>query len=182
LGFSRGAGRQLRDKVEGLLDKGAEGLILDMRGNGGGLFSEAIEVASVFMENGEIVTYRERSEPDVVYDAKGDAFEKVPLVVLVDEGTASASEIVAGALQDSERAVLVGETTYGKGSVQEIVPLLDASAIKLTTASYLTPDGRNINGQGIEPDVEEDDVPHIQLARAIEILKGIIISTADSQG
>lgn len=182
LGFARGAGRQVHSEVDRLRSKGVEGIILDLRDNGGGLFSEAIEVASVFIEDGEIVTYRARGSNEATYDATGDAFEQVPLVVLVNEGTASASEIVAGALQDRKRGIVVGATTYGKGSVQEVVPLLDSSALKLTTGAYVTPEGRNISGDGIEPDVVVDDEPRIQRARAIEILRGIILSSNDAQG
>ncbi len=180
-GFARGAGDQVRDEVAEMLDEGAEGIVLDLRNNGGGLFSEAVEVASVFIEDGEVVIYREASDEETSYEAEGDAFEDVPLVVLVNEGTASASEIVAGALQDQERATLIGTTTYGKGSVQEVVRLRDASALKLTTAAYLTPAGRDINGKGIAPDVEVSDVVE-QKDRAVEILKGIIISTDGAQG
>lgn len=181
-GFSRGAGDQLRDEVTKLTDEGAEGIILDLRDNGGGLFSEGVSVASVFIEEGEIVSYKERSDPEVSYDAEGDAFEDVPLVVLVNEGTASASEIVTGALQDTNRAVVVGMTTYGKGSVQEVLPLSDASALKLTIGAYFTPDGTQINGTGIEPDVEVDSDPETQKERAKEILQGIVISGNGSQG
>ena len=180
-GFARGAGGQVRDEVAEMLDQGAEGIVLDLRNNGGGLFSEAVEVASVFIEDGDVVIYREASDEETSYEAEGDAFEDVPLVVLVNEGTASASEIVAGALQDQERATLIGTTTYGKGSVQEVVRLRDASALKLTTAAYLTPEGRDINGKGIAPDVEVSDVIE-QKDRAVEILKGIIISTDGAQG
>jgi carboxyl-terminal processing protease len=181
-GFSRGAGDQLRDEVKELTEAGAEGIILDLRDNGGGLFSEGVSVASVFIEEGEIVSYKERSEPEVVYDAQGDAFEDVPLVVLVNEGTASASEIVTGALQDTNRAVVVGTNTYGKGSVQEVLPLADFSALKLTIGAYFTPEGQKINGTGIEPDVEVDSDPATQKERAKEILQGIIISANGAQG
>ena len=181
-GFSRGAGDQLRDEVKELTEAGAEGIILDLRDNGGGLFSEGVSVASVFIEDGEIVSYKERSEPEVVYDAQGDAFEDVPLVVLVNEGTASASEIVTGALQDTNRAVVVGTNTYGKGSVQEVLPLADFSALKLTIGAYFTPEGQKINGTGIEPDVEVDSDPATQKERAKEILQGIIISANGAQG
>jgi carboxyl-terminal processing protease len=184
-GFARGAGAEVRDQVAEMIDRGAEGIVLDLRNNGGGLFSEAVDVASVFIEDGEVVVYREAGRgsgvEDTTYEAEGDAFEDVPLVVLVNEGTASASEIVAGALQDQERATLIGTTTYGKGSVQEVVRLRDASALKLTTAAYLTPEGRDINGKGIAPDVEVADVLE-QKDRAVEILKGIIISTEGAQG
>lgn len=181
-GFARGAGDQVRAEVKDLLTGGVKGVVLDLRDNGGGLFQEAVDVASTFIEDGEIVTYRERSRDDVVYEAKGDAFEDLPLVVLVNEGTASASEIVAGALQDSERAMVIGTTTYGKGSVQEVVPLADSSALKLTIAAYLTPSGRNIDGNGIAPDVEVDGAAGVQRERAVEILKGIVISTTGAQG
>jgi carboxyl-terminal processing protease len=181
-GFSRGAGEQLRSEVAELTESGAEGIILDLRDNGGGLFSEGVSVASVFIEDGEIVSYKERSEEEVSYGAEGDAFEEVPLVVLVNEGTASASEIVTGALQDANRAVVVGTSTYGKGSVQEVLPLSDASALKLTIGAYFTPDGRKINGSGIEPDVEVDSDPATQKERAKEILQGIIISADGSHG
>lgn len=181
-GFARGAGDQVHEEVERMVADGVRGVVLDLRDNGGGLFQEAVGVASAFIEDGEIVTYRERSNDDIVYDAVGDAFQDLPLVVLVNEGTASASEIVAGALQDRERAVVIGTTTYGKGSVQEVVPLTDSSALKLTIAAYLTPDGHDINGKGIDPDVEVDDVSSVQRARAVEILKGIVISTTGAQG
>jgi len=182
LGFARKAGDQVRDQVELLTDRGAEGIVLDLRDNGGGLFSEAINVASVFIEDGEIVTYRDNTSEDVVYDAEGEAFEDVPLVVLVNEGTASASEIVAGALKDRDRAVIIGTTTYGKGSVQEIIPLPDTSALKFTTAAYLTPDGDNINGKGIDPDVRVDAEPEVQYERAVEILQGIVLSESGARG
>lgn len=181
-GFARGAGDQVRDEVGSLLNEGAKGVVLDLRDNGGGLFSEAVGVASAFIEKGAIVTYRERSRDDVVYDAQGEAYEDLPLVVLVNEGTASASEIVAGALQDRGRAVVIGTTTYGKGSVQEVVPLSDSSALKLTIAAYVTPRGHDINGQGIDPDVVVDARPRQQRQRAVEILKGIVISTTGAQG
>lgn len=181
-GFARGAGRQLRDRVQRLTETGAEGVILDLRDNGGGLFSEAIDVASVFIEDGNIVTYKEGSDSKTVYEAEGEAYDTLPLVVLVNEGTASASEIVAGALQDRQRAILVGATTYGKGSVQNVFPLPDASALKFTTGAYLTPSGRDINGEGIEPDVEITGGAALQKRRAAEILEGIVLSTAGAQG
>jgi carboxyl-terminal processing protease len=174
--FARGAGDEVRRTVEKMLDDGARGVILDLRDNGGGLFTEGIDVASDFIEDGEIVSYKRRSAPTKIYRARGDAFEEVPLVVLVNEGTASASEIVAGALQDRNRGVLIGTETYGKGSVQEVVPLADSSAFKLTIASYFTPDGTNLSGNGIRPDVVVDASPALQKERALETLRGIISS------
>jgi carboxyl-terminal processing protease len=175
-GFARNAGDQVRAEIEKLEAKGATGIILDLRDNGGGLFTESISVTSVFLNKGKVVTYRSAEEGDVDYDASGDAVTDLPMVVLINEGTASASEIVAGALQDHERATIMGTTSYGKGSVQEIMPLPDASALKFTTAAYLTPDGRNINGKGIVPDLEvepgPDLEPDLQLQRAIRLLEG----------
>lgn len=174
-GFARQAGAQLRREVQSLLDRGATGIVLDLRDNGGGLFTEGVEVASVFIDEGDVVTYRDADEGDTDYEVTGNAVREVPLVVLVNEGTASASEIVAGALQDHDRAILIGATTYGKGSVQEVVRLPDDSAMKFTTAAYLTPDGRNINGQGITPDVkvkfDPDSNTDAQLRRALSELR-----------
>ena len=181
--FARGAGKQLRSSVADLIDDGAEGIVLDLRDNGGGLFTEGIQVASVFIENGVITTYSSPTEGRIDYDAEGDAYEDIPLVVLVNGRTASASEIVTGALQDTSRAIVVGSTTFGKGSVQQVIPLPGASALKLTTAAYLTPDGTNINGKGIEPDVEvAEDKPAEQKRRAVEILKGIVLSESGGTG
>ena len=178
--FARGAGAEVRQVVKAMVDGGARGVVLDLRDNGGGLFSEGIDVASDFIEDGKIVTYKERSAPAKVYRATGDAFEEIPLVVLVNEGTASASEIVAGALQDRNRAVVIGTETYGKGSVQQVVPLPDSSAFKLTVASYYTPDGTNLSGNGIQPDVVVDASPAEQKERAMETLRGIIGSGSAS--
>ncbi len=151
--------------------------MLDLRNNPGGLFSEAINVASLFIEDGSVVIYRERGEDDVSFEAKGDAFEDVPLVVLINQGSASASEIVAGALKDSDRAQLVGTVTYGKALVQEVTELGNGSAIKLTTAAYLTPNGYNINGSGIAPHFDIIS-PTMQRRRAKAILKGLVGSSA----
>lgn len=131
------------------------GMVLDLRSNPGGLLDAAVRVADTFLAEGIIVsgTGRVRQAQFEQMAAAGDALEGVPLVVLVNSSSASASEIVAGALQDHGRARIVGETTYGKGSVQTVMPLGEGSAIKLTTSRYLTPSGRSINGSGIEPDV-----------------------------
>jgi carboxyl-terminal processing protease len=168
-GFGRGAGDQLRQEIQKLLDRGATGLVLDMRDNGGGLFSESIEVAGTFIEDGEIVSFKERGVPEVDYDAEGDAFEDIPLVVLVNGNSASATEIVAGALKAEDRAELVGQTTFGKGSVQEVVPLSDDSAIKMTTGAYFTPNGESIEGEGVAPDVTVKGAKK-QRERALDLL------------
>ena len=130
------------------------GYVLDLRNNPGGLLSESISVSDVFLEQGEIVSIRGREKKDVkVYSAKkGDLINKKPLIVLINEGSASASEIVAGALQDHDRAVIMGIKSFGKGSVQTIVPI-DSGAIRLTIAKYYTPSGDSIQAVGIEPDI-----------------------------
>ena len=130
------------------------GYVLDLRNNPGGLLTESVSVSDVFLEEGEIVSIRGREKKDVqVFSAKkGDLINKKPLVVLINEGSASASEIVAGALQDHDRAVIMGMKSFGKGSVQTIVPI-DSGAIRLTIAKYYTPSGDSIQAVGIEPDV-----------------------------
>jgi carboxyl-terminal processing protease len=169
-GFGKGAGDQLREEIQSLLDEGAEGIVLDMRDNGGGLFSESVDVASIFIEDGEIVSFKERGSSEISYDAEGDAYEDLPLVVLVNGNSASATEIVAGAVKAEDRADLVGQTTFGKGSVQEVVPLSDNSAIKMTTGAYFTPNGESIEGTGVTPDVLVKG-PAAQKERAFDLLE-----------
>ncbi|MDX6588256.1 MAG: carboxyl-terminal processing protease [Solirubrobacterales bacterium] len=152
--FDQGAHAELRAEIERLRREGAEGLILDLRGNGGGRLDEAIASASLFVEEGDIVTTRGRATGEEVYDALGDALDPVPTVVLIDGGTASASEILAAAMSDYGLATLVGETTFGKGTVQESVPLPDGSAINLTVAEYFTSEDISIADEGIPPDVK----------------------------
>jgi len=148
--FSEGAHGQLREAIDGLLGQGARGLVFDLRGNGGGLVSEARLVASTFIPSGVIVTTRGRSQPTIVLTAAGDAIpNSIPVVVLVDHDTASASEIVTAALQDHHRATVVGAHTYGKGVFQELQPLADGGAVKITVGQYFTPNGRNLGGTGI---------------------------------
>ena len=181
-GFSNGAGDELREKVAELRDRGATGIVLDLRDNPGGLLDEAIEVASVFIESGEIVTYQEPSSSDKVYEAEGDAFEDIPVVVLVNGGTASASEIVANALQDQDRGTLVGTKTFGKGSVQEILELVGQSAVKLTTGTYVSPDGENIDGEGIQPDVVVEESRSAQKKAAFAELQQLADSGSSAEG
>jgi carboxyl-terminal processing protease len=157
--FQEGTARELQDAIARLQKetKGdLQGLVIDLRHDPGGLLNEAVKVADVFLDAGLIVYTEGRSENQKQrFLAQNDGNEpKAPLVVLVDEGSASASEIVAGALQDHKRAVLVGATTFGKGSVQTILPLDQESALRLTTALYYTPSGRSIQATGIRPDVE----------------------------
>jgi carboxyl-terminal processing protease len=149
--FSEGSHGELYDAVQGLLKQGVRGLVFDMRANGGGLVSEARLVASVFIPSGTIVTTRGRTQPTVVLTAAGGAIPgSIPVVVLVDHDTASASEIVTAALQDHHRATVVGTHTYGKGVFQELEPLSSGGAIKITVGEYYTPNGRNLGGSGVK--------------------------------
>jgi carboxyl-terminal processing protease len=149
--FSEGSHGELYDAVQGLLKQGARGLVFDLRANGGGLVSEARLVASIFIPSGTIVTTRGRTQPTVVLTAAGGAIPTtIPVVVLVDHDTASASEIVTAALQDHHRATVVGTHTYGKGVFQELEPLDDGGAIKITVGEYYTPNGRNLGGSGVK--------------------------------
>lgn len=132
-----------------------KGIVLDVRNNPGGLLDQAVAVSSLFLDQGEVVSTRARNEEDTLrYSAKGkDITNGMPIVVIINNGSASASEIVAGALQDHKRAVIIGEKSFGKGSVQTVVPLGDYGAMRLTTAKYYTPSGRSIQATGIEPDI-----------------------------
>jgi carboxyl-terminal processing protease len=156
--FQAETGSQLRSRFERLLaeNKGPlRGAVLDLRSNPGGLLNSAVEVSDEFLSEGGIVTTRGRlKETDMAFRATpGDLLDGAPLVVLVDNGTASAAEIVAGALKDNHRALLMGRRTFGKGSVQTVLPLDAGHAVKLTTARYYTPSGVSIQAAGIEPDI-----------------------------
>ena len=137
------------------IGKGLRGIVLDLRNNPGGLLDQAIAVSDAFLEKGEIVSTRSRQAEDTQrFNARpGDVAKGLPVVVLVNGGSASASEIVAGALQDHRRAIVMGTTTFGKGSVQTIMPMAGHGAMRLTTARYFTPSGRSIQAKGIEPDL-----------------------------
>lgn len=146
--------RELQTQATGRL----AGLVLDLRRNPGGSLDEAVALSDIFLSDGQIVSQRGRNRRDTIfYDAetvyRGDAAEGIPIIVLIDEGSASASEIVAGALQDHHRALVMGERSFGKGSVQTLLPLTRDSALKLTTARYYTPSGRSVQEGGIEPDI-----------------------------
>jgi carboxyl-terminal processing protease len=148
----RRAVQQLKQQAQG----GLKGLVLDLRNNPGGLLDQAVQVTDDFLTQGEIVSTRARRTEDAQrWNAKaGDIADGLPIVVLINGGSASASEIVAGALQDHRRAVVVGVKSFGKGSVQTVMPVPGHGAIRLTTARYYTPSGRSIQGTGIEPDIE----------------------------
>jgi len=160
--FQEHTTRSLREKVMELKRKAGGkllGAVLDLRNNPGGLLDQAVEVADLFLNKGTIVSTKSRTNRNLTFRATpGDILNNVPLVVLINNGSASASEIVAGALQDNHRAVIVGRRSFGKGSVQSVVALPDGSAIKLTTALYYTPSGRSIQATGIQPDVEVEPI------------------------
>lgn len=168
--FSSGAHGQLRQEVERLLERGAKGLVLDLRDNGGGLLQEGVLVASLFIEDGEVVTTDGRAKPERVFNARGDSIDgDIPMVVLVNRGTASASEIVTGALRDHGRATVVGTRTFGKGVFQEIEPLENGGALDITVGQYFLPDGDNLTDNGITPGVRARDLPRTERDEALPI-------------
>jgi carboxyl-terminal processing protease len=180
--FGQNTGAELTAALSRLQAQGAKALVLDLRYNGGGYLNAAIDVSSKFIATGPIVTVQSRAGRSTEYDAENTAIPPRPLAVLVNNFTASASEITAGAIQDSGVGTLIGTKTYGKGVVQTIFPLRDGSAVKITTARYFTPNGRDINTVGITPQIEAaipqgskirpgypDEDP--QLARAIAFLE-----------
>jgi carboxyl-terminal processing protease len=149
--FSAGAHSEVRAAVEKELHAGARGIVLDLRSNGGGLVEEARLIASIFIEHGTIVSTRGRTQPSQTITAVGDAITpSIPVVVLVDQDTASASEIVTAALQDHHRAIVVGTHTFGKGVFQEEQPLSNGGALDITVGEYFTPNGRNLGGGGVK--------------------------------
>jgi len=152
--FSNGAHGELRSEIERLAEKGAAGLILDLRGNGGGLLEEAVLVSSLFVEEGPIVTTEGRVRGSETIEAVGGALAERPMAVLVNGDTASASEIVTAALEENDIATVIGEKTFGKGTVQEVIELDNGGALDITIAEYLTGEGTAINGVGIKPDIK----------------------------
>ncbi|MBA2918167.1 PDZ domain-containing protein [Sphingomonas sp. MAH-20] len=156
--FSKNTGAGVRAAIVGIeksLGHKPAGYVVDLRSNPGGLLDQAIEVSDAFLDHGEIVSQRGREKNDIerYYAKPGDDTHGAPVIVLVDAGSASASEIVAGALQDHHRAIVMGERSFGKGSVQTLLPLSQTTALRLTTARYYTPSGRSVQEGGIEPDV-----------------------------
>ena len=147
----------MKKSLEGLQAKGMKALVLDLRSNPGGELSQSIKIASMFIDKGRIVSTKQKAAKEKIYQREGKYFGDFPLVVLINGGSASASEIVSGALKDHKRAVLVGEKTFGKGSVQTLLPLPDGDGIKITIAKYYTPSGETIDGTGIEPDTKVED-------------------------
>jgi carboxyl-terminal processing protease len=158
--FNENSGDQIKDKIKEFnKKKDIKGYILDLRNNPGGLLSQAIKISDFFLENGEIVSTKGRkiSENRRWFAKKGDLTKGKTLIVLINEGSASASEIVAGALKDHKRAILVGQNSYGKGSVQSIIPLKNKGAIRLTISKYYLPSGKSISEVGVTPDIEVEE-------------------------
>ena len=154
--FQERAASELEDALKKLEKEGMDSLILDLRNNPAGLFDSAIEVSEKFLAKDKVIVSTKSRDPsqNVIFKSKGRmAHPEHPLIVLVNEGSASASEIAAGAIKDNKRGIILGTKTFGKGSVQTVIPLKDGSALKLTTASYLTPGGKSIMNEGIVPDV-----------------------------
>ncbi|MEH2416562.1 carboxyl-terminal processing protease CtpC [Nostoc sp.] len=154
--FSANAGKEMQTAIKNLETKRVAGYILDLRGNPGGLLFSSVDIARMWINKGKIVSTVERQGEAEKEEANGRALTNKPLVVLVDKGSASASEILSGALQDNKRATLVGTQTFGKGLVQSVRPLEDGSGLAVTIAHYYTPSGRDINHKGIDPDVKVD--------------------------
>lgn len=182
-GFNEGVTDKLKKGINSLKEKGMKGLILDLRGNPGGYLHEAIGVASQFIKKGETITYTiNKYDKKEVKESKGGVAEGMPLVTLIDGGSASASEVVTGALRDYKVATIVGENSFGKGIVQAPIEFSDGSALKVTISKYYTPNGENIHKKGIKPDIvveipkEVLEKPYdrntdIQLKKAIEVIE-----------
>ena len=170
-GFSEGAHALLSREIKKVRGRGADAIVLDLRGNGGGLLLEAVAVSSLFIEDGEIVSVRGRHRAERTHDAEGDAIvpEDVPVVTLVDGGSASASEIVTGALRDRGRAKVVGTRTFGKGLVQEVEHLSNGGVLDLTVANYYLPNGETISTKGIKPEVRAEDDPDTDRDEALPV-------------
>ena len=182
--FNENSSNQLKGEIS-KLEKNNKlvGYILDLRNNPGGLLSQAVRISDFFLDDGEIVSTRGRKsrENRKFFAKKGDRIKGKPLIVLINNGSASAAEIVAGALQDQKRAILLGEATYGKGSVQSIIPLRNKGAIRLTISKYYLPSGKSISEVGVTPDirVEEEDeefsintITDNQLNYAVKLFSG----------
>ena len=185
--FQNGTGKEVKDALSSLEEEGARALVLDLRNNPGGLLSQAVSVSDIFLEPGSLIVYtkgrmtEQENRFTSTHEAQGG---KIPMAVLVNAGSASASEIVAGALQDLGRAKLIGVKTFGKGSVQTVFSLSDGSGLRLTTALYFTPKGRRIQGEGIEPDIVSEVQRKSGPVRAMreKDLPGHLPSEAEKQG
>lgn len=178
LAFREDTSNRLREATERLVARGASGLVLDLRDNPGGLLAQAVRTVSIFLKEGEVCTTAGLHQEQVVYEVSGRAaYPKLPLVILVNGASASAAEIVAAALQDHERAVVVGRHTFGKASVQSIKPFWNGSALKLTTATYLTPSGVDLSEGGVRPQVRASDRPLTRRDEALHAAARALLRT-----
>lgn len=175
--FNRGSARALRSALASN-SQSSTGVILDLRGNPGGLLVEAVDVAGAFLKGGLIVEFHRAGKSPEVFNAIGNGDSRTPLVVIVDRGTASAAEVVAAALQDRNRAIIVGEKTFGKATVQNSESLSNGAEIELTVGYYITPGGKKLDGQGIEPDIEvsSNEEKFVAEQRALQVLSGLLAS------
>ena len=181
LDFDGGTAEEFRENYENLNNQGATSLIIDIRNNGGGVVDEAIDILEMICDrDSTLLIEKDKDENEVIIKSEEDPFINIPIVVLTNENSASASEILAGALKDNDKATIIGETTYGKGVIQTLYRLTDGSGLKITTNEYVTPNRTTINKVGIEPDIavelpedieELTDENDTQLQRAIEELK-----------
>mgnify|MGYP001096393057 CR=1 FL=1 len=181
IGFQEKGAQKLDEEIQKLIDSGAKGIIFDLRNNLGGVLDDAVNVSDLFLDEGLIVSVKGRSGSEEIssnYYAKKGKYTKIPLVVLINGYSASASEVVAGALKDSERAILIGEKSFGKGTVQVLKELTDGSGIKFTTAKYYLPSGSSVEGKGLHPDImvkwDPDSEKDVQLEKAIEEINLLI--------
>jgi carboxyl-terminal processing protease len=160
LSFPDATSERIGQATESLVRHGAKGIVLDLRDNPGGLLTQAVRTVSIFLDDGVVCTISGLHQDETTYEVTGDAtYPRLPLIVAVNHGSASAAEIVAAALQDHQRAVVIGHRTYGKASVQSIRPLAYGTALKLTTAMYRTPAGRDLTGEGVHPKIQVGDDP-----------------------
>ena len=173
-GFRTGAAAAVRKEIVALQHRGATGFVLDLRENPGGLLDQAVGVSSLFLDRGVVVSLAGAHSPREVYRALGHPATRLPLVVLVDRYSASSSEIVAAALNDNQRATLVGERTFGKALVQSLDPLDNGAALEITIARYTTPSGRNISGIGVVPRIHAVDDPRTSRDEALETALGVL--------
>jgi carboxyl-terminal processing protease len=176
MSFPDAAADHLREAVDSLVKQGAKGIVLDLRGNPGGLLPQAVRTVSVFLDEGVVCTIAGLHQEETVYEVTGTASHaSVPLVVAVDRGSASAAEIVAAALEAHDRAILVGGRTYGKASVQSIRPLSNGTALKLTTAMYKTPDGRDLTHRGVRPKIRVVDDPLTAVDEVLRVAQATLV-------
>jgi carboxyl-terminal processing protease len=172
--FHARSAQEIASSINNMEDKKVKGVILDLRDNGGGDFEASLDIADLFLDESDVVSVKDSRGKETVHKARAGSYS-APLIVLVNKNSASASEILSGALQDNGRAILVGEKTFGKGLVQTVFPLRDGGALKLTTQKYFTPKGTDINEIGINPDYvvknPNNGDKDLQLERAIQLLK-----------